>query len=61
MEVIGEYLAVVHLIPTAVVSTLKPVILTLFAKDTGPFSPPLRKYMDHPMLHFHLNENLAMS
>lgn len=40
MEVIGEFLAVVHMIPTAVVSTLKPVILTLFAKDTGPFSPP---------------------
>lgn len=39
MEVIGEYLAVVHMIPTAVVSTLKPVILTLFAKDTGPFPP----------------------
>lgn len=55
MDVIGEFLAVVHMIPTAVVSTLK-----LFAKDTGPF-PPLRKYMDHPMLRSHLSENLAMS
>lgn len=39
MEVIGEFLVVVPMIPTAVVSTLKPVILTLFAKDTGPFPP----------------------
>lgn len=31
-----------------------------FCKDTGPF-PPLQKYMDHPMLHSHLSENLAMS
>lgn len=42
MEVIGEFLAVVHMIPTAVVSMLNPVILTLFAKDTGPFFPLMK-------------------